>query len=359
MRLIVLVLLLAQIFGTAQAYPLQGGDENGSVVLFGATRTPLEAENATLEILKLDVGLIGAKNATYDLVDSKDSVYQPGLYKTLQPDRQLVYFLVPLDDLFKLVKVIPAGGEPFNINWWATPKGFNQDAVIRYYGITDWLINPDEQGIVLQLRVTNNGTKDLYVAPQNFTLLDQWGWAYRPTLGFDPEVVGPGKATGSRVKVGFTGVSLLSRPAALAYDYGTANPVIIDLEKDQGPLSNEVVYGSGAVQNVTSAAPAAAAASIMPSANQSQAASAPVGGQTNQTAASQTQGSNASSKISSLKEQIAASKARLAANSESGGQKSSIGEKINSSLDETRQRLDAMRTGLNQSTKNNTQNGTA
>ncbi|MCX6670133.1 MAG: hypothetical protein NTV25_10090 [Methanothrix sp.] len=329
MRLIVLALLLAQIFGTAHAYPLQGGDENGSVVLFGATRTPLEAENATLEILKLDVGLIGVENATYELVDSKDSVYQPGLYKTLQPDRQLVYFLIPQDDLFKLINVTFAGGKSFNINWWATPKGFNQDAVIRYYGITDWLINPDEQGIVLQLRVTNNGTKDLYIAPQNFTLLDQWGWAYRPTLGFDPEVVGPGKATGSRVKVGFTGVSLLSRPAALGYDYGTANQVIIDLEKDQGPLSNEVVYGSGAVQNVTSAAPAAAT-SIMPSANQSQAASAPAEGQTNQTAASQIQGSNASSKISSLKEQIAASKARLA----------------------------ATKSSLNQSTKNDTQNST-
>ncbi|VVB69130.1 Uncharacterised protein [uncultured archaeon] len=328
MRSIVLFLLLAQIFATAQAYPLQGGDENGSVVLFGATRTPLEDENATQEILKLDVGLIGVENATYKLLDSKDSVYQPGLYKTLQPDRQLVYFLIPQDDLFKLINVTIAGGKSFNINWWATPKGFNQDAVIRYYGITDWLINPDEQGIVLQLRVTNNGTRDLYVAPQNFTLLDQWGWAYRPTLGFDPEVVGPGNATKTRVKVGFTGVSLLSRPAALAYDYGFANQVIIDLERDQGPLSNEVVYGSGAVQNATSRSPAAAT-SIMPSANQSQAASVPEG-QTNQTAAGQTQGSNTSSKISSLKEQIAASKIRL----------------------------ESTKSSLNQSTKNNTQNGT-
>jgi hypothetical protein len=342
MRLIVLALLLALIFGTAQAYPLQGGDENGSVVLFGATRTPLEAENATQEFLKLHVGLIGLKNATYELLDQNDVVNQPYLYKALQPDRQLVYFLIPQDDLFKLIRVTPAGGEPFSINWWATPKGLNQDVVIRYYGITDWLINPDEQGIVLQLRVTNNGTKDLNIAPQNFTLLDQWGWVYHPTVGFDAEMVAPGNATKTRVKVGFTGVSLLSRPAALAYDYGTANQVIIDLEKDQGPLSNEVVYGSGAVQNITSAAPAAAAASVMPSANQSQ-----------------TQGSNASSKISSLKEQIAASKNRLEANSESGGQKLSIGEKINSSLDETRQRLDAMRVSLNQSTKNNTRNGTA
>ena len=351
MRLIVLALLLVLAFGTAQAYPLQGGDKNGSVVLFGATRSPLDAENATQEILKLDVGLIGVENATYELVDSKDNVYQPGLFKTLQPDRQLVYFLIPQDDLFKLIKVTPAGGKPFNINWWATPKASNENAIIRYYGITDWLINSDEQGIVLQLRVTNNGTRGLYVAPQNFTLLDQWGWVYHPTLGFDAEVVAPSNATPSRVKVGFTGISLLSRPAALAYDYGTSNQIVIDLERDQGQLSDAVVYGANATQTATSAAPAAVGASI-PSTNQSQAASSLAGGQTNQTAA------NASSKISSLKEQIAASKARLAANSESGGKNSSIGEKINSSLDETRQRLAATRSSLNQSTKNNTQNNT-
>jgi len=245
-------------------------------------------------------------------VDSKNSAYQPGLYKILTPDRQLVYFAIPEDDLFKLINVTLANNNSFNINWWATPKVFNQDVVIRYYGITDWLINPDEQGIVVQLRVTNNGTKDLYVAPQNFTLLDQWGWVYRPTLGFDAKTIGPGNATSSRVKVGFTGVSLLSRPAALAYDYGSDHQLIIDLERDQGPLSNEVVYGPGAVQNATFAAPTAEA-SIMPGANQSQAVSAPAQEQANQTAASQTQGSNSSSKISSLKEKIEASKMRLAA----------------------------------------------
>ncbi len=317
MRLIVSVLLLVLAFGTVQAYPLQGGNENGSVVLLGATRAPLDEENATQEILKLDVGLIGIKNATYELVDSKDSVYKPGLYKVLQPDRQLVYFLVPQDDLFKLIRVTPTIGKPFNINWWATPKAANENAVIRYYGITDWLINPDEQGIVLQLRVTNNGTRDLFVAPQNFTLLDQWGWLYRPTLGFDAEVIAPNNASPSRVKVGFTGVSLLSRPAALAYDYGTSNQIIVDFEKDQGQLSDAVVYGANATQ-ASAPATSTIAGPSLPSTNQSQAAT------------NQSQAVNTSSKISSLKEQIAASKARLA----------------------------ATKSSLNQSTKNNTQSST-
>lgn len=266
MRLFVLALLLALLLGTAQAVPLQGSDGNATVVLFGATRTPLDDENSTDEILKVDVALVGAENATYELVDQNDKTYSPGLYKPLQPagylngqlsGRQLVYFLIPKDDLFKLIKVTPKDGLPFAINWWATPKGVNENVIIRYYGITDWLINPDEQGIVMQLRVANNGTKDLYLAPENFTLLDQWGWPYRPTLGFDPEVIGPGMASETRVLVGFTGVSLISRPAALAYNYGAPDQIIINLENDMVALSDEKVYGANATKTVSASAPAA------------------------------------------------------------------------------------------------------
>ena len=144
------------------------------------------------------------------------------------PESRLVYFLIPKDSLFKLLNVTPTGGKPIYINWWATPKGSNENLVLRYYGITDWLINPDEQGIVVQVRVQNNGTQKLIVSPENFTLLDQWGWPYRPTLGFDPEIVEPQNAT-DRVLLGFTGISLLSRPAALAYDYGASNQIVIDV----------------------------------------------------------------------------------------------------------------------------------
>ena len=84
MRLIVLTLLLALAFGTAQATPLQGSDGNATVVLFGATRMPnLTDENSTTEILKIDVGLLGAENATYQLMDADGNVYEKPIYKPL------------------------------------------------------------------------------------------------------------------------------------------------------------------------------------------------------------------------------------------------------------------------------------
>ncbi len=309
MRLIILALLLALALGSAHAYPLQGGNENLTAVLFGATRTPLDDENATQEILKLDVGLVGAQNASFELVESKDGVYQPGLYRTLQPGRMLVYFLIPQDSLFKRINITPTSGTPFDIKWWATPKGMNQDLVIRYYGIIDWLINPDEQGIVLQLRLTNNGTENLTIVPENFTLIDQWNWIYHPTLGFDPMVIEPGNPSPSRVKLGFTGLSFLSRPGALAYDYGTEHGIVIDLEKDQGQLTDVQVYGA----NATRAAAPAAAPAASPAINQSekqpqnQSASVAAASQTGQIQKKE----NTTARMGSLKEQIAASKAKL------------------------------------------------
>lgn len=310
MRLIVIALLLVLAFGMAQAVPLQGSDGNTTVVLFGASRTPLDDENATQEILKVDVGLIGAENATYQLVDADNNIYPAGLYKQLSSGKQTIYFLTGNDRLFKLINVTPNGGAPIYINWWATPKGSNNKLVLRYYGITDWLINSDEQGIVVQVRVQNNGTNDIIVSPENFTLLDQWGWPYRPTLGFDPEIVSPQNATSDRVKLGFTGVSLLSRPTALVYDYMMQGQIVIEFDRDYVPLSDETVYGANATKSAASAEPLP---TVAPAASDQAVADQSAASETVQAPVKE----NTTTKISSIKEKVAASKARLAATKES------------------------------------------
>jgi len=260
MRLIVMALLFALVTGVCQASVLQGGDQNATVVLIGAHRMPnLADENGTTEILKVDVGLMGADNATYQLLDADNNWMEPYKYIQLSSGRQDIFFLIPSDSLFKLINVTPAGGKPIYLNWWATPKGSSNKVIVRYYGITDWQMSDYEQGIVVQVRVQNNGTESITVTPENFTLFDQWGWPYYPTAGFDSEVVAPGEAQSGRVLVGFTGVSLQSRPAALAYDYNTPDQVVIDFERDFVPLSDELVYGSAAA-NATAAAALPAAA---------------------------------------------------------------------------------------------------
>jgi len=308
--IILMALLLAMASETALALPLEGSNENATVVIFGSSRTPVEDENVTLEILKVDVGLMGAENASYELVDQNNLVYTPGLYRALSSGKQAVYFLTEWDSLFKLINVTPEGSDPILINWWMTPNASNERIKIRYYGITDSSINSDEQMLVLQVSVENLGGQSIYLTPFNFTLFDQWGWPYQPTLGFDAETLAPSSGT-DRLLLGFTGLSPVFRPAALAFDYGTPEEMVIDFENGYVPLSDELVYGnisaSDATANDTSArTEVAPAAPAVQTANQTEEAAA----------AEQPPASEATAKISNIKQMVAASEARLAATRE-------------------------------------------
>ncbi|HOU70314.1 MAG TPA: hypothetical protein PLK88_02835 [Methanothrix sp.] len=308
--IILMALLLAMASETALALPLEGSNENATVVIFGSSRTPVEDENVTLEILKVDVGLMGAENASYELVDQNNLVYTPGLYRALSSGKQAVYFLTEWDSLFKLINVTPEGSDPILINWWMTPNASNERIKIRYYGITDSSINSDEQMLVLQVSVENLGGQSIYLTPFNFTLFDQWGWPYQPTLGFDAETLAPSSGT-DRLLLGFTGLSPVFRPAALAFDYGTPEEMVIDFENGYVPLSDELVYGnisaSDATANDTSArTKVAPAAPAVQTANQTEEAAA----------AEQPPASEATAKISNIKQMVAASEARLAATRE-------------------------------------------
>ncbi len=327
MCIIIPVFLLALVMGTAGAYPLQASDGNATVVLFGSIRMPLELSdgqvNETHEILKVDTGLVNGSNVTYQIVEQYGAVYDPVMYKPLNEGRQLVYFVVPKDSLFKMITATPVGGKPININWWATPKAGNQDLLIRYYGITDWLINPDEQGIVVQVRGQNNGSRDVVFSPEYFTLIDQWGWAYSATAGFDTETIAPEGASKDRVLVGFSGISLQSRPAALVYDINGKSPIAINFENDYLPLTDEQVYGEGGADNASISQPAGQAVQALP-------------------------GIAAATNVSDQNAVAAAPANNTTA------QNATVASKVNSSVSDSKARLAAMRERLKQQTKNDT-----
>jgi hypothetical protein len=282
MKYIALVVLLALSLGWAQAVPLQGGNGNATAVLFSAVRAPLASNETGLVGLELDLSLIGSEEARFELVDSKDAVYEPAFTGSLQHGRQLLIFKVPENALFKQLKVVPPSGEPFSINWWDTPKSTKDDMVLRYYGVMDWLVTPGiQQAIVHQVSLFNS-TSPIPVTLDNFTLLDQWGWPYTPT---DIETFPNG-----RINLIFSGISPLSSPRYLAYEYTGPDEILIDLENDLQQLSDEKVYGTNATRPATPPQPAEVKqppASIV------------------------SQNQTSQQKISTLKEDIAASKSRL------------------------------------------------
>ncbi len=303
--IIFMALVLAMAWGTALALPLEGSNENATAVIFASSRVPVE-DNATLEILKVDVGLMGAENASYQLLDQDGLVHSAGRVESLSSGRQIVYFLSEMDRLFKLINVTPDGSDPIYIKWWMTPNASNDKLKVRYYGIVDNLIySAKPQEIVLQVSVENIGSENINLTPFNFTLLDQWQWHYLPTeANFDPEVIGPGDAT-DRLLLAFYNLSPAVRPAYLVYDLGAPDQIVIDLEKDFVPLSDELVYGNASVNNANDTSAQAEVENVAPeaqSANQTEEAVAP-----EQAPESQ----NGSIKLSALDEKIAASKARL------------------------------------------------
>jgi hypothetical protein len=333
MRYLALLLALAFALSLAYAYPLQGGDENVKCTLFGTHRMP-SAENSTDEILKLDLGLWGAANASYQLLDSKDNIFAPTEYRNLQIGRQELLFRVPANDLFKLLKVAPLQGKPFDVKWWATPKGIKGDVTLRYYGMEDWMIDSDLQALTLEISITNEGNAALPIGLENFSLLDQWGWEYYPVGGFQSAVLEP-KMTLPRVKLGFTGLSSLSRPTILAYDYGTGNQIIIDLEKDAGPLSDSQVYGTASPQSQGASAKAIAPGTSAPL----QSAQTMLNKAEEKPQVAAVEVKNNSSSGGSLKEDIAASKSST----------SSVGEKLDSDIAQALNRLDAVKKGFKNS----------
>ena len=352
MRLIALAFALVLALGFAQAYPLSGGTASVNCTLFGATKIPVPGTdpNATVQnyVLKVDVGLLGTRNATFELVDSKDKVYSPdpSFSRKFEPNtasfiRQLLGFVVPKDALFKLFKVSPSVGDPFAIKWWKTPKKNQGDLILRYYGVVDNRMNPNEQSVTYEVGIQNNGTNSMAISPLNFTLLDQSGWEYYTMYGFSQSYLGPKNST--KVKVNFSSLSVLSKPTALAFDYLTSNQIVFDLDKDTGPLSDAQVYGTNVPSTVTSTA-APAAVTAVPAVQ----AAPQVAPETNSASGNTAANQSTSNGIQSMKDQINAVKERLANMGRPGtpGGNTSVGGQISQSVNDARARLEKMKEGL-------------
>jgi hypothetical protein len=351
MRSLAFAIISLLALGAAQGYPLHGGNGAVNCTLFGAMKIPLEGadqSSGSKELaLKVDVGLIGASNATFELVDDKDRIYRAdkNLSRSLQPGRYLLVFVVPREALFKLFKIHPSKGKSFAINWWRTPKRMNGDVVLRYYGVVDSDADPDQQLLTFEVGIANDGTAKLPISPENFTLLDQWGWEYYTLEGFGAVELEPKKAV--KVMLRFGELSPLSRPKALVYDYLTERQIVIEMEKDLEPLPDALVYGTNVPQPppALSVAPPSSGEGSKdgPQNNKSRSSISSLKGEIAATKArlENVGGQPAAKKKSSLKEDINAAKVRLDKVGKSGGSKTSTN--TSSKIEEASEKLAQVR----------------
>ena len=158
------------------------------------------------------------------------------------------------------------------------------------------------------------------------------------------------------VLLGFTGIPLLSKPSALAYDYNGANQIVIDFDKDYAPLPDATVYGP----NATKSTATAAAGPDIDRRDNTCIGDARPGGKSDQP---DRRGSGKQhhhkAQLSQGEDSRQQSEAAGVGGSNDSGQKSAVGSSITSSLNATRERLAATRANLDKQTKNDTSNNTS
>lgn len=221
------LLLILTIFGS-HAYPLQGSNGVVTCVVFDGYKSHYDINTSALF---LDVGMTRGINATFEVVDQNNNTYPVdlGRSRALQPGRLALFFMVPRTSDVAYLTVIPEGSNPFSIAWDKPVKYTNGIANFRFYGITDWLLSNTSQTISMDISLSNNATEgEMIMSPENFTLVDQWGWRYFADATFSPVIIPPKSIL--RKEITFASISPRSRPVLLEYDFATDHLIQIPLD---------------------------------------------------------------------------------------------------------------------------------
>lgn len=230
-ELIIAALVAAVLLGTSQAYPIQGGNGVVSSVIFDGFKNPIE-DSPGNSTLSLDIGITRGINVSFELMDDQDHVYLPdvNLSSPLQPGRLLLVYIIPTNSSTVALNVTPDVGGSFLMTWDDPVKYTNGIANFRFHGLSQWQIASIGQVQSMEISLSNNGTSgDLIMSPDNFTIVDQWGWRYFADQDFEPVTLTP--KTKMRADVTFSALSPRSRPVLVQYDYSTDHSISIYLEE--------------------------------------------------------------------------------------------------------------------------------
>lgn len=228
----------------AGGYPFHAGNGAIDSTVYSGFKLPFTPGNPNADWniqLYLDIGTswnnssyADISGVVYTLVDGNDRLYQldPYLTKSLQPGRKLLGFLVPKEAVAKRLIVDPSsypdGGGIFNVDLGWILNTSDRNVSLLYYGVAGSVLDSNRKSITIDIGITNNMTGRLSLAPENFTLVDQWGWMYRSSDVFKQRTLEPNETL--RTSLGFKWLSPQSRPAELVYIYGGGDPLVIEIE---------------------------------------------------------------------------------------------------------------------------------
>jgi len=248
-----LVFLLIILMGIAQGYPLYGSNGLVNSTIYGAFKEPFNPGDVNAgKNVKLYVDMSLGMNqsddkrtpqADYSLMDMNDKVYKmrPDYSKDLQPGRWLIAFVVPQEAIPKSFIINPSAnfGDQFLIDFDEVTNATNNMTNFIYYGVIGSKIESNRKSIKLDVALTNNASQNLPVSTKNFTLVDQWNWMYTSQdydkygqSGFPTVELRPNQTIRSMLI--FNGLSPLSRPVNLVYEYSKNSSTVLDIDTESG-----------------------------------------------------------------------------------------------------------------------------
>ncbi|ABK14605.1 MAG: hypothetical protein H5T42_01400 [Methanothrix sp.] len=249
------LVLIMGLIAASHAYPIQGSNGAVTCVVFDGYKSRYDMNTSALF---LDVGMTRGINVTFEVVDQNNNTYPVDINhsRALQPGRFSLVFMLPMSSDAAYLTVIPEGSNPFSIAWDKPLKYTNGIANLRYYGITDWLLSNTSQTISVDISLSNNATEgEIVMSPENFTLVDQWGWRYFADATFSPVIIPPKSIL--RKEITFASISPRSRPALLEYDFATDHPIQIPLDTSLIEIQMSMPSESPAETHTEAAAPTA------------------------------------------------------------------------------------------------------
>jgi hypothetical protein len=258
MRWLALALFMILLPGIAQDYPMQMSNGVVNCTIFGTFKEPGFSGSSysdSYSVLVVDARLTRMNEsdkesirAAYSLTDANDRVFQTSAQniRELQPGRRLIGFVVPKETIAKSLTIDlsqdRAGGEQFSLRFPELVNSSNENVTLLYYGVLRSSINSYKKTIELDVAITNNGTKKLFLDSNNFTLLDQWGWKYN-SKEYDAYgkkgISGTVLEKNETIRSGliFNSVSPLSRPVELVYRYSNSSSLTINIDPEAGLVS--------------------------------------------------------------------------------------------------------------------------
>jgi len=246
-----MLILMLSVMESACGLPVTGGNGELCCIVFDMFKGPLYqggSYDADRMVLYLDAGLRWSNGSCaelprvrYVLIDGNERSYtrDPASSRPVSPGRELLAFVVPREAIPKSLVVDSGIGEVFKVDFGEPLNYTDKNVTITYYGILGSRLDYSRKVLDIDVSVRNNSTSPLKVSPENYTLVDQWGWGYRATGGFEPRTLNVNESIRGVVRFSYLAPS--SIPSMLLYNLSYGDGII--------------VISEGMCENTTEAAP--------------------------------------------------------------------------------------------------------